>query len=918
MANEQTREAVTPTIGVIGISNKNGSSMLQQSVVADPLPNITGGMNVIKQEGINGKGELKEYGANPMTAEAELVAATSEVAKAYIVAKKSLDAKRFVFKFPEEPNASIHVIYDMRNTQEPLAIFKKTVNDNKELVTEKLNQKEIEIVARGSFKKEDIAIAVKALASTLNAKTIDTDSRNRIATALKEANLLAPRKLSELFEFIKVYDKHLSKTDENIKALKMAVVVEGDLSIPKGGLENLSGVFNPMKLNGLSIKTYQNAMDIKKLVSGEVENEGALSMTEKAFLEHNEEAGITAFELIEAEKIFGVDASGNIIVAEDGNVPYQSGGAIHEQAIKNRIADALQAKKVIDGAFWANANSIDPVKYPREEGGKNYSEAEIAQAEKVLQEKAEKAVEVLGEDAVKSFEKILGDSDPIVTGITSGNIEKMQKAQNLARTLMAVVRTGATKQAIAENPLVLVKDGYFKDGRQLGQANSSPKLPMAYDAKNGDNMINVVADIPKLIKTVGDDADSVVNLKTTKMTVMQVVVDKDGVAKDIMPVNTLGAWGKQQALGRILKSLLDIKGDDDKLEQKFKNLINFGGKLNDKDTNFGLGAVAKDDTNAVGQYFKSLISEIRSIPYVDGKENFTETALEKVQEKIAALVNSEDYSTQNLGKQIIALQKRSDNFEDYFFRAGINTLKSTTNDNAEKREHLKDVMLRVLNGEEVLPTKGATLSIAKTGAVVKAYIDPVRKGVDENIMKIARDMGYRHGDLKTGKIFGTTQEGRVYIKTNYFNENILGAKELQEIKKNVIGSNAGIDFAPAKETMQKLQEYYNENKEVFVKKTSFYTEDEELGSEISIDMDDDLAEALSSLRGEEVATEAGEQDQVDQIAEMEENLDEEIVVNMDNVQSDLFADEYDVEEDVSQSAENQELIKIAQSVTVDF
>ena len=938
MANENgtQREQVDPTLIIVGAGNKNGAALMQQGVASDPLPQKVGGMNVIKVDGINGKGEHKEYGANPMTQRVDLVEATSQIAKAVVVGKASIDAKRYVFKDPEVPNATLHMVYDVRNTDEPLAIFRKKLVDaadgKKEMVTEKLRDKEIVLVPKGDFAKEDLGKILKGLVNTLNGKTIDTDSSARIVAELKKQNLLAPKKVSEIFAFIRVFDENLAKTEENTKALKMALMVDQDIAVPKGGLENLSSVYNPMTLNGISIASMQNAADIARFINGEVEHEDALSAAEKAFIAFAAEKELTAVELVEAETIFGVDASGNVVVVEDGNVPYASGGQIHETELKNRIAEASKAKETLDAAFWDKANKLNPEKYPRQEGGKEYSDAEIAQAEKTLQAEAEKFVKHLGENAEKGLNEVLAKQDPMITMLTSGDIEAMQKAQNAARDLMAVVRAGATKQALKENPLALVRDGYFKDGRQLGQANSSPKKPLHADYKKGERVVKVMADIPKLIKTVGDDADAVVNLKTTKMPVLEVLLDKNGKALDVSPINTFGAWSKQQKLGRVLKAIMDIKGDDEHLDKKLKNLVNYGGKINDEATNFGLGAVLQDEENLVAQYFKGVISEIRQLAYPDGQEKFDETTLEAIQGKIADLVNSEDYSVQNLGKQVVALQEKSANLEDYFDRAGIRTLRGRAADKEEKRQQLKDVMLRVLNGEEVLPTKGATLSIAKTAEVVKAFIDPIRTGANEVAMKVATDMAFKHDDFKRGKMIHKSQNGDFYIRSGYYNENIIPAKKenIDTIIGKALSADAGIDIEAAKAKMETLQAYYDENKEVFVRKSSLYSEDEEIeaGEGISVDLDAELAQALGELSPKsETPNKTEEPTQEDMAAEQEESgvmtpdeiADATVSVDASMIDPSLFGDEIDPEEDTeTKQAQEADAIQQAQSVQVDL
>ena len=923
MADKKTE--VEPTLIVVGTGNKNGVSLMQQGVVADPLPNKVGGMNVIKVDGINGKGEHKEYGANPMTKEADLVAASSQIAKAVVVAKNSVDAKRYVFKDPANDGATLHAIFDARNPEAPLAIFRKSVQgegEDAKLVTEKLNDKEIVIVPKGNYTKDDLGKVLTGLVSVLNSKAIDTDSLKRIVGALKEANLLAPSKTSQIFDFVAVFDQHMAKTEENIKALKMALVVEQDLNIPTAGLEKLSEVYNPMTMNGISIASMQNASDVTRLINGEVENEEGLSAGEKAFLAYAQANELTAMELIEAETVFGVDANGHIVVIEDSNVPYLSGGAIHETELKNKIADALSAKKVIDAAFWDKANEIDPDKYPRKEDAKKYTDAEIAQAEKTLQAEAEKYVKQLGEVAETKLQDVLANQDPIVTMLTSGDLDKMQKAQNNARDLMAVVRAGATKQAFRDNPLALVRDGYFKDGRQLGQANSSPKKPVHADYKKGEKIIKVLADIPKLIKTIGDNA--VVNLKTTKMPVFEVLVDKEGKALDVAPVNTFGAWSKQQKLGRVLKSIMDLRSDDEKLETKFKSLMNFGSKRDGESTEFGLGAIVKDEESQIGQFFKETISQLRATTYPDGKEKFDAESLAEVQEQIRDMVNSEDYSIQNLGKQVIALQKRADNLEDYFTRAGVSVLRSRSEEKKEKREHLKDVMLRVLNNIEVEPTKGATLSIAKTAEVVKAYIDPVRKSVNEVALKVATDMGFKHDDFKRGNIIQATKDGKNYIRSGYYNENIVPAKadNIETIIGKAKASSANIDLEAVKTRMEALQTYYNENKEVFVRKSSLYTEDESVETGVGVQLDEDLAKALSELTPETEAPATAQPDEIDAAAEMEESgeVSHEEVVDMTQVSIDpkLFGDEIDVEEDLGAGNDESKAVESAKAVQVEL
>ena len=262
--------------------------------------------------------------------------------------------------------------------------------------------------------------------------------------------------------------------------------------------------------------------------------------------------------------------------------------------------------------------------------------------------------------------------------------------------------------------------------------------------------------------------------------------------------------------------------------------------------------------------------------------------------------------------------------EDYFFRAGVNALRSRAEDKKEKREHLKDVMLRVLNGEEVLPTKGTTLSIAKTAEVVKAFIDPVRKGVDENVLKIATDMGFKHDDFKSGNIIQKTKDGKAYIRSGFYNENIFPAKEIEKVIEKAKGADANIDLETARTNMQSLQAYYDENKEVFVRKTSLYTEDEEIDTGVGIELDEELAKALGDLDPASSADSAPQEepDREDMAADMEESntLSNEEIADMSQVEIDpsLFGDEMDFEEDVASNQDEAKAVESAQAVTVEL
>ena len=894
-----------PITAVIGQSNVASQAIMQQSVVIDPLPHAVKGMNVSKIEGINGKGESGKE--NAFMSDMDLIATASNVGNVVNVVHTVRDAVRFVFPVPNEEGASYHIIYDVNRTENPLALFKKSLVDGedgkKTLETQKLSG-QITLVESEEIKLEELMAVARILVKNINSLS----HSNAIKLELQAKDLLQPKKEGEVYDFIKVFSDNIGADDkDDIKMLRVSFANE-ELTYPQDGLSHYSAI----KANGGIVLggSYSDMNSLYENIAHKdepKESDGFIHTAIKTWARDNE---IDGKKLIEAQTLFGVDRDGNIIMQEDGNVPYKAGGTIYGDYVQNIMAEYNALKKVISDAVYGTLCKVDSEKYGIFEGAMP-SDQKIAEAEAGLVNKAREMSEKIGKGA--EFEKWITNEDPIISLILSGDETKINKARNIADNLTAIVREATTKELINKDPSVLIRDGYFKNNRQLGVQNSSPKLPSNVDYKNGEQVIMLSLNLPKVVKVVGKD---LATFKNTKMVALQIILNKEGKARAIQPLNTMGMWGEQQKLSRVLHAITKLSPDMDtkKLERAIKDLSNYGGTRKGKDgkdyqTDFGLGAILKNEQQgniAEIPVIKTFIQDLRAIAYPNGEANFGVETLEKMQEKVAELSKTEDLSLKAVAKSLVVLREKDTIMDKYLNNASINTLRSRKTDDKSvaERENVGKLILNAINGDFSEPKKGIELSASQTGAYIKALITGMVQ--NDDIKNLAKALGFKARDTKSFKIFNEF-EGNVYPALKFYKEEIYSPKyikdlngiEIEALKENIHTQN--VDYTAIKETMNDLKAYYDENKETYVKKDSYYKEEIDIDLGMSITFDDldikdlspEIAEVAKQMAEEEKSAPSVEEPTEAEVVAQEEIANEGEVIP---APSNLLFDELEEEE----------------------
>ena len=904
-AQEQATQAVQEKqngkIVILGAGNATGTTVLSQGVVVDSLPFATKGMNTMGVHGVNGKGE--EGKENPFLQNEDTVKAPVSL-QAIKIARELREAEHFDMPSPTEKNVTYRVVFDVnRSKTKPLALFKiaQTTNKDGKLETEVSQMPTndgVKLVEPQELDKNVLAKMVQTISLNFN----KLESKPAISKVLKEQGLTAPSTESQYYQLLQTVTDNITQTDE--KTLRMAFL-EQDLKYPDNGL----GVYSFIASKGGLYfgKDYESTVALVNAFNHrnvEDSRDGVLHKEVKKWAKKTYDDGVAIDRKVEAEMLFGVDANGNVVVVEDSNIPYKSGGTIYkEYGLEGKMAEVDNIKKQISSTIWAKLAEANPQKYTKDENSFALDTATVVKLEKTLEQKAQKIMEELGKG--KEYKDWVAGNTPISSVVESNKEELLLQASNTLNSLVSVIREGFVQEMIKKDPTILVKDGMFKDGRQMGVANSSPKKPMSVDFKNQESVIAIMQTLPKITKY--GESNAILNIKNVQIPVMKIKVDKDGKAIDLQVQNTLGKWEKQQKLIRVLHSILkiDVKGQN--AGQILSSLINKGselesGKRKGELSGYGLGALKEDvDSSVIATLpeVAEVIKKIQDVVYAKDEPSYGAEEIEAIKKIINGLKDSDNHNLRAIGLGVEVMKAKEEVEDKYLNNSAIKTLRAyPSRDDKKKAEALiakqkeiKELMLRAINtdttaDEELKIEKGYQLSALIAGEYIKPRVQSVLNA-DKDALEVAKKIGFKAKEVKEGKLF-TKFEQSIYFVNNFYDDRIktletetvlvgtknkafLTPKQAQEIAE-VYKPNAELKerFETVREA---LRANYAENKVEMVRKDALYQEDTAIDVDISFDFgefqDEEINKAVEDIKEKQ-------QDAKDDVdAEMERAIEEQ-------------------------------------------
>ncbi len=723
-----------PAYNLFGASNAGGLTFLSPFTAQGEKFGISDGFSAVTIEGLNGKGEAgKENPINKLNLGAEL----DEVGQSILVTNRLITARRVVFSDLADKTLS-HVLYFDHRRDTPIGYF--TEKNNGEIdgtasftTTQKDASAPVVLKAK-TITKEQLSGAVRTIVTAFN-KAKDLTMREGFGAEISKHNLMQMPKDGDKSLFISLFDAYFEPTEANIKAIKSILPeLEDDVIAPPitAFKDGVSKSYNMVELNGITVKNTDAAILLNNLISGNLDHslnkEGAnrLLIESKAFFDKQENLRFSI--QTEEEIIVGVDTTGSIFVLENSNIPRKSGGDIYKTEISPLVAP-----------FRANLNTIKN-KYKDDGTGKYVPDDNaVIQAEQSLRIEAMRLATLLGEAEVVS--KILGNMQNIAGAINNkATNDKAGMAMAQANSLFTLVETALIKGVVSKSDLV--KDNMLTTNgqriRQQYHSNHKKNNPLErWDGveANSVEVVALTATLPTLVfPPKGKDEAGVANFKESKSDVMNIYVNKDG--SSVLAVdsqNDISFWNKHQArVGKILNAILRLDPEDEKLETKLKNFVNFGGKLGDKATNFGLLALKKEE-NAMSHTFGELFQEMRALVYNGDVLDLSKLSV--LQNRISGLSQSKDRNEKQLG---LYAESVSRNLErNRLLTQGFYVVAS--NENSKRMVDFMSSSDSALKGLEAYPVK----AIKDTALVIRSSLNGI-KGVigNTNLINTAKQIGW--------------------------------------------------------------------------------------------------------------------------------------------------------------------------------
>lgn len=639
-----------PKYNLFGASNTSGLTFLSPYTVQGEKFGIADGFSAITVDGLNGKGEAgKENPINKLNIGAKL----DEVGQSIMVTNRLVTAKRVVFSDIEDPTLS-HVLYFDHRRSKPIGYFTEKNNgeiNGKPSFTTTQKDASIPVVLKAkTISEDDLRGVVNTIITAFNeAPNLKMKNKEAFGAEIQKHNLMNMENVGQMAHFISIFDTYFEPTEENIKAIKSILPeLKDDVTPPKmtAFKDGISKIYNMIELNGITVKNLKSATALNNLINGRsdeyLKKEGASRLLKefKSYLDNQKDLRFSI--QTEEEIIVGVDATGSIIVLENSNIPRKSGGDIYKTEISSLVAP-----------FRANLTTLKK-KY-NDDGTQQHvpDDNAVIQAEQSLLAKVQELAVEFG--VTKEIETVLGSMQSISGAIINkATNNKAGVAMAQANSLFSFIENALVKRVVMSSDLV--KDNMLtKNGsrvRQQYHSNHRKSHPLerwdGVSAKD-TNEILIVATLPTLTyPPKGKDEKGVANFKEAKSAVQSVFLDKkSGEVVAVDSQNDISFWGKSQAkVGKVLNAIMNLDPKDENLETKLKNFVNFGGKIGDKVTNFGLLALKREE-NAMSHTFGELFQEMRGIVYPG--DTFDTSKLADLQKRIGELAQSTERNEKQLG-----------------------------------------------------------------------------------------------------------------------------------------------------------------------------------------------------------------------------------------------------------------------------
>lgn len=751
---------IEPNINLFGGSNTQDFAFLNPYTSQDEPFQVVSNFSSVMVNGINGKG--KEGKENPLHLH-NLGSEVNEVGQEIIVINKNTTAKRVSFTDIEDPSLT-HIIYFDQRRKKPMGYFQEEVVEGKKKNTRKMDINTPIFIKEPTISRNEFAGAFNIIASAVNLGNIDFSS------GFLEASEKANKDFSKsdnISAYIALFDRYFIPTDENMRAIK-EVLVDSEEKYPTPSLkafkDGISSRFSRLEYVGIPVLSDAAATAMANLLASDKESDDVVGKEIQDYLKSKE--GFKIAVKVEEDIITGIDATGSIVILENSNLPRVKGGYITSELIADKLKSSKDAMRILKRKKDEFSGRVQHVP----------SDNSVIESENILKMEAKSLAseydEAHGKNS-KEREKI----ESIINGMKgiSGRLLSQKKenkddeknsgfaisdAQGIAKYISNLhIQNFYENSELLDNGMMVKGNDRIKQQFYSNHKKTNPMQRWGLDMEKVLTA-SLQATLPMLSFPPGDEKDgAIANFKNLKASVIEFYIDKE--KKEIVGVdsrNDIQYWKKSHGrFGLILSAIKNLDRADENMGSKLKNLVNFGGKINDTASEFGLLAYKKSNEK-VAEVYGGLIDELRGMVYDDGVD-FNSMTVKDIQDRIAGLIESSNRNEKQLGLYISSVEanKERDNLltQSFFIAASKSNsllLVDYLGGKTSSLDGLKAISVKKIKDASVLLSE----TLNRLSPLIDEVVKPDTDRNADNIVMVARRIGWNISNSQSLKSIAET------------------------------------------------------------------------------------------------------------------------------------------------------------------